>query len=57
MNYIDSEVSKINGKLSKISDLTQRAKTWCEDYLTLEQQKMLKFIGTGAMLNDQILIS
>ena len=56
MNYIDSEIHKVNGKISKIANLTPRAKSWCEEVLSTEQQKMLKFIGTGALLNEQILV-
>ena len=55
MNYVDSEIAKFSGeKLLSSGQLTSRAAAWCKDNLTEEQLRMLKFIGTGPKLNEQI---
>lgn len=54
MNYVDAD---INGKcgVMKADDLPQRTKAWLDEYIP-PHKDMVRFVGTGANLEDQILI-
>jgi adenylosuccinate synthase len=55
MNYVDLEIAGMNG-YKRLSDLPTKSQIWINSNLTSEQQRMLKFIGTGENLEDQIVI-
>ena len=54
MNYVDSEINGRSGSVMSTNDLPKRSAEWCMKNLTEEQLKMLRFIGTGEKLSEQI---
>jgi adenylosuccinate synthase len=58
MNYVDNKITGINKNIAGqfIPHLPIKTSEWIMNNLNTEQRKMLRFIGTGPNLEDQILI-